>query len=345
MLHATTTASYFLPAYQACPICGASQLKELLRVGDRFQAKPGEFVLQRCQSCAHVFQNPPLNDAGLQFYYQDFYDGAGRASLGRQFAARVRLDQQRAKVVPQGLSLRRWLDVGAGHGHFCRQAQKIWPGVHFDALDQNSALPQAQQKGWVDRAISHSLLQWSALVFEQLAGHNAEPYDVVSMFHYLEHTREPRTELQAVSRVLRPGGYLIIENPDPESLLASLLGSYWLSWLQPQHLQLLSVSNLQRLLGEQDFTVVRVQRGAAHRPEDLAAALRFALAELGARLNHGQRVSPGQSLPVAALALGLGALPLLKGAELADHALAPLLRRFGASNTFRVVAQKNRDAV
>ena len=63
-----------------------------------------------------------------------------------------------------------------------------------------------------------------------------DEYDVVSMHQYLEHTREPLEELKAANRVLKVGGYLLIEVPNPDSLLGVVLRSFWLAWFQPQHL-------------------------------------------------------------------------------------------------------------
>ncbi|KPC61605.1 hypothetical protein [Streptomyces chattanoogensis] len=100
------------PRREDCPWCGSVGLRVLLRTGDRFQGKPGRFVLDECRGCGHIFQNPRLTPAGLDFSYRDFYDGYGE-SLGdfnfRQMTAcyrgRVRLCEG------QGIAPRRWLDV------------------------------------------------------------------------------------------------------------------------------------------------------------------------------------------------------------------------------------------
>src|SRR6266567_4088927 len=65
----------FEPRRTACPWCGSARLRERLRTTDLLQHKPGRFHLDRCQDCGHVFQNPRLSFAGLEFYYRDFYDG------------------------------------------------------------------------------------------------------------------------------------------------------------------------------------------------------------------------------------------------------------------------------
>src|SRR5207237_653225 len=52
-----------------------------LRSRDLLQHKPGRFTLARCRACRHIFQNPRLSLAGLDFYYKDFYDGIGEAGM------------------------------------------------------------------------------------------------------------------------------------------------------------------------------------------------------------------------------------------------------------------------
>ena len=70
-------------------------------------------------------------------------------------------------------------------------------------------------------------------MFPDLARTLPRSYDVVSMHHYLEHTRDPRRELAAAALVVEPGGHLVIEGPDAEAPLARRLGRYWWQWGQP----------------------------------------------------------------------------------------------------------------
>jgi SAM-dependent methyltransferase len=97
-------------------------------------------------------------------------------------------------------------------------------------------------------------------------------YDVVSMNHYLEHTTDPFAELDAARTVLRPGGHLLIEVPDPESRLR-LLGRYWVQWLQPQHLHLFPCRNLRSALTSRGFSILAEEHGRAHAPMDFTIAL------------------------------------------------------------------------
>jgi SAM-dependent methyltransferase len=299
---------------------------------DLLQNKPGIFRLSQCQACGHIFQNPMLTDAGLAHYYEDFYSGHFGQSVKARLAAQT--DRYRARALSlKGLHQPQcWLDVGTGYGHFCLEALKIWPDVEIDGLDQSDAIEDALAQGWISHAWRED--------FANLEVEDEDRYDVVSMFHYLEHCRDPKAELSAAARVLQPGGVFIVECPDPESKLGKVLGRFWLSWFQPQHLHFLSVGNLSALLQDAGFEVIRVQREEAHLPEDLEAAVELL----------GLQLAPTADLPweegrrpagfFRRWSVALARWPLSALASQLDQALASFLRKPGWSNTFRVIAKK-----
>jgi hypothetical protein len=97
------------------------------------------------------------------------------------------------------------------------------------------------------------------------------------MYHYLEHTREPFSELDAAAKILPVGGYLLVELPNPESWFGRVLGRMWMSWFQPQHQHMIPVRNLVQALAVRGLSTVAVERGAAHRYGDLFTSLALAL--------------------------------------------------------------------
>ncbi|MEU5238883.1 class I SAM-dependent methyltransferase [Streptomyces lydicus] len=330
------TGRFFEERRTSCPWCDSGRLRRRLRTTDHLQGKPGHFVLDECRDCGHVFQNPRLGDDGLAFYYRDCYDGLGRSTMARTAVSplAVRLYRSRARaLLPFGRPAR-WLDVGTGHGHFCAEARKIHPGTAFHGLDLGEGVESAARSGRIERAYRGS--------FPDLAARLAGRYDVVSMHHYLEHTTAPRRELAAAHRVLRPGGHLLIEVPDPQSAAARLLGRWWGPWLQPQHLHLVPLDNLRTALTEQGFSVVAAGRREPHVPTDLTSAA----------LNLLKVVLPAQDLPwlpaspgpvrrtVRALALA-AATPVLLVLFGLDLLLAPLARRTRLANAYRVIARRN----
>jgi SAM-dependent methyltransferase len=325
---------FFEDRVEACPRCQSPDLREHVRVTDLIQFKPGEFVLDRCETCRHVFQNPRLSIEGLDFYYRDFYDGLGEEELEFIFAQgddsyAGRVDMVRRRVEPK-----RWLDVGAGHGHFCLVAGEALPDTRFDGLDMTDSIDEAARRGWIDRA--HRGL------FPEVAADLPGAYDVVSMHHYLEHTREPWDEIDAAHTVLQEGGHLLVEVPDPESRVGARLGWAWGPWFQPQHQHFLTVDNLTRELLQRGFSVIDVERGPAHQPVDLAFGLFLLANKLGGPPDKPwlPESTLGHKIRRGAV-FGLLALPML-GALVLDKALAPLVRRTPkASNTYRLLACKS----
>lgn len=160
---------------------------------------------------------------------------------------------QRAALVEAHTKPAKWLDVGGGHGHFCRIAKDRMPAARFDALDLSDSIEDAERRGWVNQGYRG--------LFPEMAEGLRGKYDVVSMSHYLEHTREPEAEIEAAAKVLPEGGYLMIQLPDPDCRLKSLFRRLWLPYFQPQHQHLLSVANLEKLLLAHGFSAVEWHRG------------------------------------------------------------------------------------
>jgi SAM-dependent methyltransferase len=327
------TAAFFEPRRATSPLCDSPQLRERLRTVDLVQRKPGEFVLDQCVSCGHIFQNPRLSTAGIRFYYCDFYDGL-RTPVAETLMRSPRwMYLDRARAIGNLAKPSKWLDVGTAHAHFCCAARDAWPETDFDGLDIGVGVEEAQRAGWIGRAYRGFLPQ----IADTIAGQ----YDVVSLFHCLEHTPDPRAEIAAAYKTLGAGGLLVIEVPDPESPAGRLFGRFWFPWFQPQHLHLLSVANLDKLLREAGFEPVIVQRGEAHIQIDFFATLLVFYAWLAPKpdapwLPPSRRVARLKHRLVWTLGF-----PLVPVAILLDMITGPLVRRLGWSNAYRVVARRD----
>jgi SAM-dependent methyltransferase len=327
---------FFAALRPDCPWCGSVLLAPRLHTTDLLQHKPGRFTLDRCADCGHVFQNPQLTEEGLEFYYRDFYDGLGEQRMSGTFGGRTAMYRSRAEsMLPYDPAPKTWLDVGTGHGHFCAAARTVLPGTSFDGLDFTDGVELAAREGRVDHAYRGA--------FPALAPELAARYDVVSMFHYLEHSTDPDRELRAAHEAVRPGGHLLVEVPDPESRYARLLGRWWLPWLQPQHLHFMPVANLRRRLTELGFTVVAEQHAEPHDPVDLLAAVWLALDRAAPREDAPWLPEPPGGLRRAArTALLLAGVPALVTATLLDRfAVRPLAHRLGVANAYRLVARRD----
>src|SRR5690606_2556722 len=158
----------------------SSRLTCYLVSPDIRQAKPGQFQLDECEDCGHIFQNPRLTPEGLDFYYRDNYDGIQGEIVESMFDAQYDMYLRRARHVREHVQRGLWLDVGTGYGHFCEAAREVLPDTEFHGLDFGNSIAEAEKRGWISRGISG--------LFPEVASEIEDRYDVVSMHHYLEHT-------------------------------------------------------------------------------------------------------------------------------------------------------------
>ncbi len=330
------TERFFEARRETCPWCtSAKPFKVVLRTSDVIQHKPGRFVLESCTDCGHMFQNPRLNAEGLEFYYRDFYDGLGEQDMNSTLQFNRSGHEGRARMVLASAGTpQQWLDVGTGHGHFPQDAKTVLPETEFDGLDMTEGVLLGQQEGRIRKAYHGN--------FVELADEIAGQYDVISMYHYLEHTLDPGAEIAAARRALPAGGYLSIELPDPECAWNRLLGRWWTPWLQPQHLHMMPIANLRARLTDLGFTVVAEQRAEPHIATDAVnAALLLVNAATISGENLAWRAAPPSRLrKVLRKAAFLVSLPVVVAALLVDRLVAPIGRKRGMSNTYRVLARR-----
>ncbi|MFD4263910.1 class I SAM-dependent methyltransferase [Streptomyces sp. NPDC058534] len=181
-----------------CPWCGSRRLRARTRREEPRQGEPGRSVLERCADCRHGFRNPPLPaESGHP---------AVRAGvrLRHSLAARAML-----RHCPEPES---WLDVGTGDADFPHTARAHFPYTSFDGLDATHRVLRARAVERVEEAFVGRLTD------PHIAPRLRARYDVVSLFQYLESVSDPRGELRAAVRVLRPGGHLLVGVADPRRL-------------------------------------------------------------------------------------------------------------------------------
>jgi len=78
------------------------------------------------------------------------------------------------------------------------------------------------------------------------------------MFHVIEHVPHAGRVLESIYDILAPGGVLIGQTPNVESLGRRVWKDLWTQWHAPQHLVLFSDETLRRHAEKAGFEVVRI---------------------------------------------------------------------------------------
>jgi SAM-dependent methyltransferase len=117
-------------------------------------------------------------------------------------------------------------------------------------LDVSAAAVKAIQEGTGIRALAGSLPH------DEL-----EPasFDLITMWHSLEHVHEPKRTLREAHRLLLPTGRLIVAVPNFVGLPRQWFGSCWYGLDLPRHLTHFDPGALRRMLEETGFRVVEIR--------------------------------------------------------------------------------------
>lgn len=135
------------------------------------------------------------------------------------------------------------LDIGAGTGDFLVAAKKNdWKVA---GMEPNlSARKLALKKGLE--------LKSDITVFDNFQ------YDVVTLWHVLEHVPNLEEMINDLSRLVKPGGVLIIAVPNYKSYDAKYYGRFWAAYDVPRHIWHFSQKSIGRLF-QKSFILEKIQ--------------------------------------------------------------------------------------
>jgi SAM-dependent methyltransferase len=271
----------------ACPLCGRDAARVVLRLSYNLTgATTTPYQVVECAGCRFRYLNPRPAPAELAAYYAADYPAhalrwqegkcdAEQVSLNRRFA---RITRERIRLVGRFVAPRRVLDVGCGNGAFLL-AMLRQEGVEAWGLDiAEEALAQVARLDRRLRLVAGDVHQ---------APLPRGYFDLITLWHSLEHDGDPVGVLRRAGELLRPGGAVVAEVPDAAGALARLCGRHWLGWDLPRHLVHFSAASLRRAARSAGLKRVQVLRQYTLNPVCLSPLL--ASLELWRRQRRGKR--------------------------------------------------------
>lgn len=235
----------------ACYACGSTESRALVIAADDLGGRPGRFRFVTCERCGLTYQNPRLSLGEIASWYDDEYIAHRKKTDWGAFTplydwAMGKLDRDKLRIVRRYVALApgaEALDVGCGAGTFllalrARHGARV-TGVDFKDL---SARP----------GFEHIDFRHGLLCAQDFAGRR---FDLVTMWHYLEHDYDPPAALRCARDLLSASGRLVIEVPRLDSLSYRLFGDRWPGLQAPQHTVLFSREQLLRAVAQAGLEV------------------------------------------------------------------------------------------
>jgi SAM-dependent methyltransferase len=297
----TTTAMAFESV--PCYLCGCAAAQPFISAVDDLTGRPGRFTFVRCTDCGLAYQAPRLTLEHVKSYYGDGYIAHRKTSWGvlTPFFNRVMgsLDRAKLRIVERAAALHDGsavLDVGCGAGGFLSHVRKrrgaTVAGVDFVDLSAHPGLQGVE--------FHHGLF------YEQEVG--AGRFDLITMWHFLEHDYDPVRSLEYARQSLAPDGHLVIEVPRLDSLSFRWFKDRWPGLQAPQHTVLYDKAGLIRMVERAGFEVVEYLPYGAFPPYFYL----FCGAAFTVLRGRGLNLQKGLWAYLAGQALLLPIVPLLK---------------------------------
>lgn len=205
-----------------------------------------DFSLHLDEDLEMLVTVPQPNPTELHRYYEsDDYishtDGSrGWFESAYQFVKQFALAQKLRtieKLQPGGTLL----DIGAGTGAFVQKASaRGWKATGFEPDEKARKL-----------ALSKGISLLGSMDALPDAG-----FDVITMWHVLEHVPDLPAQIQLLKRLLKPGGLIVIAVPNYRSADALHYGNFWAAYDVPRHLWHFSRTSVSKLMQRNGLSLV-----------------------------------------------------------------------------------------
>lgn len=216
-----------------CPCCLSTNISENGRLTDYYVSKES-FELAKCGDCGFVFTSPRPDMQEIGKYYQsDQYMSHHTSStslfhrlyrLIRNYMYKKKTDRI-ASHLNRNMQSSTILDYGAASGDFLSycigQGVTQVSGVEQDATCRKLALDQ------------HGVFLKAP---EELADFKQASFDVITLWHVLEHIHNLDEVIRRFHNLLNEKGILVISVPNVDALDCGIYKEYWSAYDVPRHL-------------------------------------------------------------------------------------------------------------
>ena len=195
-----------------------------------------------------VFTHPQPTEEKLPSYYDspDYISHTdGKRSLFEKMYQIVKNSalKSKLKLINSESQKGTILDIGAGTGDFLTVLKN--DGWQITGIEPNEKA----------KAIAIS----KGITFaDSLEGLQNNSFDVITMWHVLEHVPDVEKQISELKRLLKPNGTIFIAVPNFNSFDANYYGHFWAAFDVPRHLWHFSKTAIKKLFAIQNLDLVKI---------------------------------------------------------------------------------------
>lgn len=193
-----------------------------------------------------TFPKPSLEKLPSYYESEDYISHTdGKRSLFERvyhFIKRIAL-KNKLKLINTQSAKGKLLDIGSGTGDFLVVAKN-------EGWDITGIEPSAKAKGIaINKGVNFA---------DSLSVLESHSFDIITMWHVLEHVPNLEDYLSELKRLIKPTGTIIIAVPNFKSFDANFYGRHWAAYDVPRHIWHFSKTAIEKLFAEKGIQLTAV---------------------------------------------------------------------------------------
>lgn len=240
---------------EKCPWCGSENNSKFIELKDYFLTQE-DFEILECNDCKLLFTSPcPAPDKIGDYYKSEEYlshneEKKGIVPMIYNQVKKVNIKNKyniavsRQKTKDKSLKL---LDIGCGVGDFLNYAKG--KGCEITGIEPSEDA----------RKVAEEKLNTKILSPTELENIPDNSFDIITMWHVLEHVADLKTEIYHLQRLLKKDGRLILALPNYKSYDAEYYKDKWAAYDVPRHLNHFSQTSVKNIFKETQLQLIDIK--------------------------------------------------------------------------------------
>jgi len=233
-----------------CPICGSEKFNQFLTCTD-YTVSKDDFNIVSCEDCGFKFTNPRPEEKDLGAYYKAesyiSHTGTKKGLINSVYhKVRKHTIKKKEQLISSFKTDKQLLDIGCGTGDFlafCKNKGWKTTGIEPDDDARNVAI---KTNGISAFPIGH------------ISNLENESFNIISMWHVLEHVPNLNERMKELKRLLKKDGKVIIAVPNCSSFDAKKYGKFWAAYDVPRHLYHFTPADMDLLAQKHQFKLEKI---------------------------------------------------------------------------------------
>lgn len=202
-----------------------------------------------CRDCGHAVTTPVPSDEDLALLYNKKYFDSHYQSMelgSSAFKKKIKDESGKLKkFIVRHKSGGELLDIGCGRGYFLKASAAKFNPTGFDVSQENATFIRDTL------LINLEVSDWDQISFDE------QRFDVITLWHSLEHFKNPKFSLKKAITWLKDDGIVVINVPMHNSIDCFFGKENWPNWDVPFHLHHFSKESLRLMAAELGLKIIQ----------------------------------------------------------------------------------------